>query len=474
MANLDIDQHMMDIFDFKRRIGKGAYGIVWKAIDRRTGEVVAVKKIFDAFKNKTDAQRTYREIKFLRSFGIHPNIIKLKDVHKANNNLDIYLVFDYMGTIVFMYINVLLCINFCMPRSLFMQQMLSIVIKRYTYGIDMWSLGCILAEMLLGRAIFPGSSTVDQVERILSVLGPPSNEEDITSAILISSGVGVGLLSRAPRSRIPLKDVLRGHPEDAIDLVTRLLVLNPEKRLSAAEALGHAYVRKFLETCPVSVISVSPELEDDSHWSVAEYRTNLYKEQGIPRVRSCFLTKSNSQLLQNGVHNSRGKVPSQSSKRQSPDAVAKKPPDIKSSERKNSVVLPPVEATQQTVDPSQKQCHCRKNGCHRNGTRSAPQKTAVSNAVPQGPKLHKSHKLPAARISNMAPPGFLPQATSTPHRKWTGENLNKTTSERVFNSKTFPGFIYETPSIPYRSINKSSQRYYSDCTVHELTYVLRR
>ena len=46
-------------------IGKGAYGIVWKAIDKRTKEIVALKKNFDAFQNATDAQRTFREIIFL-------------------------------------------------------------------------------------------------------------------------------------------------------------------------------------------------------------------------------------------------------------------------------------------------------------------------------------------------------------------------------------------------------------------------
>ena len=43
-----------------------AYGIVWKAIDKATGEVVAIKKIFDAFRDETDAQRTFREIQYLQ------------------------------------------------------------------------------------------------------------------------------------------------------------------------------------------------------------------------------------------------------------------------------------------------------------------------------------------------------------------------------------------------------------------------
>ena len=52
-----------------------AYGIVWKSIDRRTGEIVALKKIFDAFTNATDAQRTYREIMFLQvSSSKHPKV----------------------------------------------------------------------------------------------------------------------------------------------------------------------------------------------------------------------------------------------------------------------------------------------------------------------------------------------------------------------------------------------------------------
>ncbi|VDO43747.1 unnamed protein product [Onchocerca flexuosa] len=82
----DVDTHIIERYDLHKRLGKGAYGIVWKAIDRRARETVALKKIFDAFRNQTDAQRTFREIMFLQEFGRHPNIIKLFDVLKADNN----------------------------------------------------------------------------------------------------------------------------------------------------------------------------------------------------------------------------------------------------------------------------------------------------------------------------------------------------------------------------------------------------
>ncbi|KJH50270.1 mitogen-activated protein kinase domain protein [Dictyocaulus viviparus] len=92
----DVDGHVLDKYDLQKRLGKGAYGIVWKAVDKKTKDVIALKKIFDAFRNQTDSQRTFREVMFLQEFGKHPNVIKLFNIHKADNDRDIYLVFEYM------------------------------------------------------------------------------------------------------------------------------------------------------------------------------------------------------------------------------------------------------------------------------------------------------------------------------------------------------------------------------------------
>lgn len=82
----DVEQQIREKYELYKRLGKGAYGIVWKATDKRTKDTVALKKIFDAFRNQTDAQRTFREIMFLQEFGRHPNIIKLFNILRAEND----------------------------------------------------------------------------------------------------------------------------------------------------------------------------------------------------------------------------------------------------------------------------------------------------------------------------------------------------------------------------------------------------
>nr|CAD7443465.1 unnamed protein product [Timema bartmani] len=334
-------------------MSRQAYGIVWKAIDKRTKEVVAVKKIFDAFRNQTDAQRTFREIMFLREFGNHPNVVKLHNIYKASNNKDIYLIFEYMDTdlhnvikrgnilkdihkrfIMYQLLkatkyihsgnvihrdqkpsNILIdaecrckVADFGLARSVTMMANSSgessdpaltdyvatrwyrapeilIASKRYTKGIDMWSLGCILAEMLLGKPLFPGSSTINQIERIMSTIPPPTTE-DVES---ICVGYGSSLLQRAPAGpRRPLTELLKDSAPDAIDLVTKLLVFHPHKRLTASEALVHPYVQRFHNSSNEPSLShdVLPPLRDDVQLAVDDYRNKLYEmmSSGLFRV----------------------------------------------------------------------------------------------------------------------------------------------------------------------------------------------
>jgi len=97
-ASDEIDRHVTRRYEIVQKLGKGAYGIVWRAHDKKTKDVVALKKIFDAFQNSTDAQRTFREVMFLQEMKGHEHIITLLNVMKADNDRDIYLVFEHMET----------------------------------------------------------------------------------------------------------------------------------------------------------------------------------------------------------------------------------------------------------------------------------------------------------------------------------------------------------------------------------------
>jgi cyclin-dependent kinase 7 len=114
----------------------------------------------------------------------------------------------------------------------------------YGFGMDIWSLGCIFAEFFLPQPMFQGrldfgrgkegNNEIDQLGKIFMYLGTP-NESDWPEHNLLSRYVEFQTTSRAPYLLPP------GTDKGAVDFLERLLVLNPNKRLSAEEALNHKY-----------------------------------------------------------------------------------------------------------------------------------------------------------------------------------------------------------------------------------------
>ncbi|NXU01241.1 MK15 kinase, partial [Buphagus erythrorhynchus] len=307
----------------------------------------------------------------VQEFGEHPNIIKLLDVIQAENDKDIYLIFESMETDLHAVIkkgNLLKDIHKCYilyqllkatkfihsgnvihrdqkPRLL--QALSSLAWKTsrdgaslgslcqglptltgknsfpishltlpsgsgkpfalvlskpvYTKGVDMWSIGCILGEMLLGKPLFPGTSTMNQIEQILRVIPAPSPED----ILALQSEYKASVINHmSSRQRVAFEEIFPSStPLPALDLLKKLLVFNPAKRLTAEEALQHPYVSRF--HCPSREPSLDFDvilpLGDDVQLSVAEYRNKLYemilekKSKSLPKEQG---QRENIQLSQ--------------------------------------------------------------------------------------------------------------------------------------------------------------------------------
>ncbi|CAG0881899.1 unnamed protein product [Darwinula stevensoni] len=330
----EVESQVLDKYQLKNRIGKGAYGVVWRGQDRSSGGAVAVKKIFDAFRNRTDAQRTFREVTFLKAFSGHPNVVSLLDVIPAENGRDLYLVFEHMDIdlsslikkrrhlkdvhvryimyqlfLAIRYIhsgnvihrdqkpsNILLNNNcqvkvadFGLARSLavdvdeegnadaplteyvatrwYRAPEILMSCRHYTKGVDMWSLGCILGEMLNGTPLFPGTCTFSQIELILRYV-PRRQGMGVRG-----HAYAVAVMEAASRPMRTLRDLVPYPCPDALNLLEKLLAFEPARRIDADAALRHPFVSRFHRKEPLDLAAdVVPVLREDTQLSIREYR----------------------------------------------------------------------------------------------------------------------------------------------------------------------------------------------------------
>ncbi|KAM7317493.1 hypothetical protein ACRRTK_023795 [Alexandromys fortis] len=128
----------------------------------------------------------------------------------------------------------------------------------YNQTVDIWSVGCIMAELLQGKALFPGNdcilgeqgqvgvpfyrADIDQLKRIMEVVGTPSPE---VLAKISSEHARTYIQSLPPMPQKDLSSVFHGANPLAVDLLGRMLVLDSDQRVSAAEALAHAYFSQY-------------------------------------------------------------------------------------------------------------------------------------------------------------------------------------------------------------------------------------
>ncbi|KAJ5540320.1 hypothetical protein N7513_008652, partial [Penicillium frequentans] len=310
----------------------GASGIVCSAHDTVENQTVAIKKIAKPFEHTGVARRAYREVHLLSNMR-HDNLINMRDIFISPSE-DLYIVTDCIQTNLYHVIrsrskpvegqfvqfftyqllrglkylhsagvihrdlkpsNLLINDNcdlkicdFGLAREqdhkmtgyvttrYYRAPEIMLTWQKYSYAVDIWSVGCILAEMISGETLFPGKDHVHQFTLIAETLGKPPKE--VMERVYSKSTLK--FVENLPEPKpCSLSARFRDADPQAIDLLEKMLNLDPEKRITAADALMHPYLSTYQDS------EDEPAFDKELSWSLLEselsadeWKTNMYFE----------------------------------------------------------------------------------------------------------------------------------------------------------------------------------------------------
>ncbi|GLT79447.1 hypothetical protein SLA2020_509360 [Shorea laevis] len=316
----DLTPRRANTFEKLDKIGQGTYSNVYKARDRLTGKIVALKKVrFDNLEPES-VKFMAREILVLRRLD-HPNVVKLEGLVTSRMSSSLYLIFEYMEhdlaglaacqgikisePQVKCYMKQLLSgLEHCHNRGVLhrdikgsnllisnegilkiadfglatffnpdhKQPLTSRVVTLwyrppelllgatyYGVGVDIWSAGCILAELLAGKPIMPGRTEVEQLHKIFKLCGSPSEEywkkSKLPNATLFKP--------QQPYKRC-IAETFKNFPPSSIPLIETLLAIDPDQRGTATAALNSEFFTTEPYACePASLPKYPPTKEMD-------------------------------------------------------------------------------------------------------------------------------------------------------------------------------------------------------------------
>ncbi|XP_040578855.1 mitogen-activated protein kinase 1 [Lepeophtheirus salmonis] len=322
-------------------IGEGAYGMVVSAYDNVTKAKVAIKKI-SPFEHQTYCQRTLREIKILTRFNheniidirdilrsesldqmkdvyivqclMETDLYKLLRTQRLSNDHICYFLYQILRGLKYIHsanvlhrdlkpsnllLNTTCDLKICdfglarvadpdhdhtgflteyVATRWYRAPEIMLNSKGYTKSIDIWSVGCILAEMLSNRPIFPGKHYLDQLNHILSILGSPSTED---LNCIINEKARNYLKSLNFKPKVAWQKLYPEADSKALDLLEKMLTFNPHRRIKVEEALAHPYLEQYYDPAdePVAKEPFKLEMELDA-LPKEKLKKLIYEETG--------------------------------------------------------------------------------------------------------------------------------------------------------------------------------------------------
>ncbi|XP_024516690.1 cyclin-dependent kinase F-4 [Selaginella moellendorffii] len=283
---------IMQRYKVIKQLGDGTYGTVWKAVNKVTNETVAIKKMKRKYLS-WDECMNLREVKSLRKLN-HPNIVKLKEVIRENNEL--FFVFEYMECnlyqmmkdrqklfpeakirnwcfqvlqgLAYMHregyfhrdlkpenllvtVDVIKIADFGLAREVrsrppytnyvstrwYRAPEVLLQSSLYNSAVDMWAMGAIMAELFNLRPIFPGASEADEIYKICSVLGNPS-QATWPDGMKLAKCMNFRFPQFVPAN---LSALVPSASAEAIDLMKAMFAWDPLKRPTPSQALQHPF-----------------------------------------------------------------------------------------------------------------------------------------------------------------------------------------------------------------------------------------
>jgi len=306
---------------------------------------VAIKKIARPFQSAVHAKRTYRELRMLKHMN-HENIVGLIDcftpVGSIDSFTDVYMVMPLMGAdlnniiktqklsddhVQFLVYQIVRGMKYVHSAGIIHRdlkpsniavnedcelkildfglarptetEMTGYVATRwyrapeimlnwmhYNQTVDIWSVGCIMAEMLTGKTLFPGTDHIDQLTRILELCGTPG-EETLTK--ITSEEARNYIRSLPAMEKKNFSSVFSGASPMAIDLLESMLELDADKRITAEQTLAHPYLAQYADPSDEPDSPPYDQTFEDFDVSVQEWKEYMWKEiSGFqPRTDFC-------------------------------------------------------------------------------------------------------------------------------------------------------------------------------------------